>query len=817
MLGDIRYALRTFAKRPSFAIAAISTLALGIAVNTIAFSLLNSLALRPMPVRDASRVVRLRPVDANGRPGNLFSYPDYVDYRQGQRLFETLAAYVPVDLTAGRSSLDRSTTEPRAALGYLATASYFNLTGVTPSLGRVLQEQDERPGARSAVLGYAFWQSRFNSSAAVVGSTLALNGESFTIVGVASPGFAGTEPLVADVWISLPAHAVALPGAPPLLNRDAPALLVVGRLAPGSSRARAADALGVIARRLATMYPSAGVDSAIGQPRPVAVDVAPGTFFALDPGLRPVIAGVMAIVGLVLLVAAANVANLILARAVSRQREIAVRLAIGAARMRIIRQLTVEALMLSVAAGLVAILVAEWALRVLYTVGVSLTPFPWTIALNLEPDIRVFGYTLALATLGGLVLGLVPALQASSPEIVRALHGESSIAGTRLRGSRLRHGLVIVEVAASLVLLIAAGLLLRGLQSARALDLGFAPAGVVYADYDLRRLRYTKERAQAFNDALGERAMMMPGMASVGFTSHVPLHGGVRRATVRLIDAPRAAPVSTIVSTVSPGYFDTLRIPITAGRNFDRNDLDSPVIVSDGLARRFWPGESAVGKAIQGSGWPVPRTVVGVAKDASSAAIWRDKEMAIYLPAGGATDPRDVRLIVRTSASVPAAAATLEAYAASLDADLRFEATPLESLLRLWLLPSRVAAGSAATLAGMALVLACIGLYGVLSFIVSQRMREIGVRMALGADSRRVVILVVRDGWRLVGKGLAAGAACSLVTAPLLGRLLFDISAFDPVTMAAVPLLLAVVALAACYVPARRAARLQPLAVLRVD
>jgi predicted permease len=530
------------------------------------------------------------------------------------------------------------------------------------------------------------------------------------------------------------------------------------------------------------------------------------------------IAGVMAIVGLVLLVAAANVANLILAHAVSRQREIAVRLAIGAARLRIVRQLIVEALMLSVAAGLVAILIAEWAMRVLYTIGVSMAPFPWTIALNLEPDARVFGYTLALATLGGFVLGLVPALQTSSPEIVRALHGESTIGAARIRGSRLRHGLVIVEVAASLVLLVAAGLLLRGLQSARALDLGFTPAGVIYADYDLRALGYTKERAEAFNRALGDRAAAMPGTKSVGFTSHVPLHGGVRRTSVRLLDARGVAPVTTMVTTVTPGYFDTLRIPIVEGRNFDRDDVQAHVIISDGLARRFWPGEPAIGKGIQGTGWAVPRTVVGVARDASSAAIWRDKEMAIYLPAEETTtDSRDVRLIVRTAASVPSTAASLKAYAASLDADLRFEAAPLDGLLRLWLLPSRVAAGSAAALAGMALLLACIGLYGVLSFTVSQRMREIGVRMALGADARRVVLLVIRDGWRMVAKGLAAGAACSFVAAPLLGRLLFDVSAFDPLTMVGVPLLLAAVALVACYVPARRASRLEPLTVLRVD
>jgi predicted permease len=550
------------------------------------------------------------------------------------------------------------------------------------------------------------------------------------------------------------------------------------------------------------------------------VSVAPGTFFTVDPGARPIIAGVMGVVGLVLLIACANVANLMLAHAASRQREIAVRLAIGAARGRIIRQLTVEALMLSLAAGGAAILLSEWTLRVLYRLGVALAPFPWTVALDLEPDVRVFAYTLGLAAGGGLVLALAPALQASSPDIVRALQTDGAVAGGRLRGTRVRHGLVILQVAGSLVLLVAAGLLVRGLQTARALDLGFTTAGILYGEYDLKGAGYTPARANAFNAALAERARTVPGLSAVAFTSHVPLHGGVRRVTVRLLDRPAMAPVSTIASTVSPEYFETLGIRIVAGRGFNADDtggVASTAVISEGLARRFWPGEPAVGKALAAAGWTAPRIVIGVAHDASNGAIWRDKEMAVYVPVQRSTDARDLRLIVHTTGDEPSAAGALQAGAASLDPDLRFEATPLDRLLRMWLLPSRVAAGAAGALAVMALLLACVGIYGVLAFTVSHRMREIGVRMALGADARSVVSLVLRDGWRLVWKGLAAGAVGSLVTAPLLGRLLFDVSAFDPITMAGVAVLLTSVAACACYLPARRAARLEPSSVLRVD
>jgi predicted permease len=360
--------------------------------------------------------------------------------------------------------------------------------------------------------------------------------------------------------------------------------------------------------------------------------------------------------------------------------------------------------------------------------------------------------------------------------------------------------------------------LLRGLRTAEALDLGFRTAGVVYADYDPRAARYSASRAAAFNAALVESAAAIPGVTNVALTSHVPLHGGVRRAPVRLVGATGAlAEQHAILSTVSSGYFSTLQIPFVAGRGFDDGAAAQPsVVVSEGLARRFWPGRAAVGNAVSlGDG--IARTVVGVVRDASNGAIWRDKELAVYLPIDRATDPRDLRLLARTSGDPAQLRRLLAVRAGTLAADLRFVPMALDELLRLWNLPSKIAATGAAVLAAMAVALACIGLFGVLTFAVTERTRELGIRMALGADARRIVRLVLRDAMRLAGAGLAIGALIGLAAAPLLGRLLFGVRPFDPLTFTVVAALLTAVSLATAYVPARRASRLEPLTVLRTE
>jgi putative ABC transport system permease protein len=810
MFADLRYAIRALARRPSFSVTAIAMLAIGITANTIVFTLIDSLLLRPMPVPDAARVARVYPVDSAGRRHNLFSYPDYLDYRDHSHGFDTLAAYIPADATSGRWSGESGTATPRAILAYVASPEYFAVTGTNAAIGRVLQPADEQAGAAPVVVvSYTFWQSRFNADPAVLGSSLVINGRPFVVVGVGPSKFAGTEPLVADVWLPIAAHGIALPD-PGFGKRETPSLLVIGRLAAGASRASAGAALGVVARRLAAEFPAPS--------RAGDVAVEPGTFFTVDPGARPVIAIVMGTVGLVLLIACANVANLMLARAASRQREMAIRVAIGAARWRIVRQLLTEAVLVAVLAGGVALLLSGWILRILYAVGLSLAPFPWTVALSLSPDVRIFAYTFGLAMGAGVLFGLFPALQISSPHISSALHDNGTLFGVRVSRSRARNALVVVQLAGCVVLLVDAGLLARGLSNARALDLGFRADRVVYTEYDLRQLAYSSPRSIQFSRLLLERASRVPGVAAAALTSHVPMHGGVRRSRVTVDNGSEREPLWSLYSTVTPTYFDTLGIPIVEGRAFTAEDTGVPVaIVSEGLARRFWPGQKAIGQIISLAERPQPLTVVGIARDASNEALWRDKEMAVYLPVQPTSDARDLQLIVRTTVDPSVVAPALGGIVADLDPDLRFTAMPLDRLLRFWLLPSRVAAGGAAALGVVALVLAALGIYAVIAFAMSHRTREVGIRMALGADARDVLGLVLGEGGRLIATGLVIGTAGAWASAPLMGRMLFGVSAFDPFTYAVVMTFLGGVALGACYIPARRAAALPPVVALRAE
>jgi predicted permease len=365
--------------------------------------------------------------------------------------------------------------------------------------------------------------------------------------------------------------------------------------------------------------------------------------------------------------------------------------------------------------------------------------------------------------------------------------------------------------------LFAAGLLLRALLTAETLDLGFKTSGVVYADYDSRAARYTAARADVFNRALVDAARSLPGVTDVALTTHVPLHGGVRRTSVRLNGVSGAVEQQTIVASVSPDYFSVLQLPFVAGHGFEAAQAAPSVVVSDGLARRFWPGETAIGRSLTIPDSPTPLLVVGVVRDASNGAIWRDKELSLYLPIDARIDPRDLHILVRTTGDPATLRRLLASRAAALAGDLRFTPLPLGELLRIWMLPSRVAGVGVAVLATLALSLACIGLYGVLTFAVGERSRELGIRMALGADRSAVVRLILGDASRLVLTGLGIGAACALPATPILGRLLFGVSPFDPVSLAAAAAFLTVVALAAAYRPARRAARLAPLVVLRME
>jgi predicted permease len=805
MIQDLRYAMRALLRAPAFAISAVLTLAIGIAVNTIVFTLLNSLALRPMPVRDASHVVRVFPIDDSGRRRNLFSYRDLLDYRADATGFEGLTAYVPLSVTVRIRGADAEDI-----IGYAVTSNYFALLGLEPSLGRAFLPSEERSGAESAVavIGHTLWRRYFGSDPAVIGASLVINDRTFTVIGVGPERFGGTEPLAPDVWVPIGTQSTVAPGADLLNDRGAPWLLVAGRLKPGVSRDAAGAPLNVVAQRLAADHPAPG--------RPVAVEVAAGAFFPVDPALRPLILLVLCIVGLVLAIAAANVANLILARTTSRQRELAVRLAMGATRWRLVRQLVTESLAIGLLGGAAGLLLSVWTLRFLYPIGLSLLPFAWgAVVLDLSPDVRVFAYTVAIALGAGILLGLAPALQASTPHLAGALHDDGAMIGGRMRRSRLRQALVIVQIAVSLVLLVGAGLLARGLYRARSLDLGFDTAGVVFTRYDLRRHGYTAERAAGLNALLVDTAAAARGVTAVALTSHVPLDGGVKRTTVSLEGS--GARVECTTTTVTASYFDAMKIPVIAGRAFadDESRQGAPVaMISEGLAARFWPGVDPIGRQLAADGLQVPLTILGVVRDASHA-LWRDKAMSLYLPLGPASDPRDVHLLVRTSEDPAPLVMALRQRVRALDRGLTFTATPLDSLLALWILPSRIAAIAAAVLGCLALVLASVGLYGVMAYTVSDRTREIGIRMALGARAADVRRLVLAEGGRLIAIGIAAGLAGAVVLGRMLRRFVFDVSALDPLTFVVIPVCLCAVALGACYFPARRASRVEPLVAMR--
>jgi putative ABC transport system permease protein len=807
-VNDFRYALRTLTGSPAFALVAIGTLALGIAVNTVAFSLVNVLALRPMPVRDGSHVIRLYPLNEQGRRQNLFSYADYVDYRAQSTVLDALVAYMPLEITIGEA-------EPREGLAYAVSANYFSALGIDVSLGRSVGPSDlaGRDTNHVAVISSDYWVRRLNADPNVIGSTIKVNGLALSIIGVGPKQFMGTEPLLADVWIPLTLQRVISPRADLLADGAGSWLLCVGRLRPGMSHAMAEQILSRLAIRLATERP--------GRDRPAGIGVARGTFFPLDGGEKQPIAIVMVIVGLVLLIACANITNLVIARLASRQRELAVRVAIGANRWQVVRQLMSESTVLAVGSGLLGLLISSWTLRVVYPIGLSLIPFQWAVMLDVRPDFRVFAYTMVLGFVAALAFGLVPALQASSTTVAPALHDEGTMLGVGLRRSALRNGLVVVQIALSLMLLVTAGLLARGLQHARALDLGFQADGVAFANYDLARHDYTPARAIEFHERILARVAGVAGVSSVALTSHVPLTGGVRRTTLHLEGATDAGGESVWCkyTFVTPSYFDALGIPIVAGRNLTPAEAASGArvaLISEALAARFWRHENPLGRKLQTESLGLV-TVVGIARDAADVALWREKELSLYLPPQTGPDHLALRVLVRTGGSLSLAMSALREEARAADPDVRVAVTPLADELRFWILPSKVAAIAAGIVGLLGALLASIGLYGVLAFVVGRRTREFGIRLALGADAPDVLRLVLREAAVLIAGGIGIGLAGAAGCSRLLKVMLFGVNPVDPVTFLAVPALLTAVALTASYLPARRATKIDPLAALRTE
>jgi macrolide transport system ATP-binding/permease protein len=811
---DLKYAARMLGKNPGFTAVAVLTLALGIGVNTTIFSLYNAIALRPLPVRDPAGVVSIYRSVSNDARFDVHSYPDFRDYREHNTVFSGLVAYSGAHAQLSGSGDPSAAAEPLD--GAIVSGDYFSVLGVDAAIGRTFSaEEDQTPGAHPVViLGYELWQRRFAADANIAGKQITLNGLAYTVVGVTPRGFTGTLPETPAFWVPLMMQENVLPGRELLTARDAGWLRIVGRLKPGVTPAQAQAEMEILASQYT--QPHAEKDQRF------TLTVLPAS--ALTPAQKGDVTSLavllMAAVGLILLMACANVANLMIARAVSRQKEMGVRLSLGATRGRLFRQLLTESTLIALLAGAGALLAAVWMSDLVQRV----IPLPGGNALSLDvtPDARIVGFTIFLSLFTSVAFGFLPALEATRLDLTCALREEGSAFGRRFSRSRLRAALVVTQVAGSLILLVAAGLLLRALDKARSVDPGFEVKNLFVVSADLRVQGYDSARAEQFQRRTMARISALPGVKSVALAQVVPL-GADFYATAVMAEgrepAAGAAPATVNFNIVSPNYFETLGIPLVLGRGFSEQDARDGALVAvitESMARRFWPGENPIGKRLrQGEKNPY-REVIGVAKDTRSAYLWEAGTQCLYLPVSSKDQP-DLKMLLRTERDAESLPGGVRGAVREFDGRLQVSVARLEDNMALWLWPSRVGAMLSGVLGFLALLLAAVGLYGIAAFTVSQRTREIGVRMALGAQASDIYRLLLGQGSRLVGMAIAIGLAAAICASSVLAKFLYGLDAMDAATIAGVALLLGVVALAAGTIPARRATRVDPLVALRYE
>ncbi len=807
LLQDLRYATRMMLKSPNYTLIAVITLALGIGANTAIFSLVNTALLRPLPVERPEQLVSINNLSLS-LP--LFSYPNYRDFRDRNNSFSGMLAYRPAPVSLSANGVNER------LWGNLATGDYFEVLGVKPALGRFFTPDDDKtPGGHPiAVLTYDCWQKRFAGDPQVIGKTVIVNGRNFTVIGVAPRGFYGSEIIYRpEMWFPMMMLAQIQGGSHYLEARDISNFLVQGRLRPGVTARQAEAELKTIAAQLAREFPkeNEGLNVALS---PVGLV---GSF--MRGPVTSFVGVLMAVVGLVLLLACANLANLLLARATERRKEIAVRLAIGASRLRIVRQLLTESALLSMLGGALGLLLAVWLVDAMMAFK---PPIDFPLSIELSIDGRVLLFTLIVSTLTGVIFGLLPALQSSKSDLVPALKDESSLGG--YRRSWLRSGLVVFQVSLSLVLLICAGLTLRGLQRAQSLDPGFTPRNALETSFDLSLQGYDGPRAREFRRRLLERVRALPGVQYAGLSNFVPLsmNGNANPIYVEGQPEQRGANAPTAMTyRASPGFLPALGTRLLQGRDFTEQDGESNpsvAIVNETFARRFWPGQSALGKRFSRASSAGPWIeVVGVIQDGKYFSLSEGPTPFVYTnlhPQSGA----DLIMVVRTASEPQSAMAAIRREFQLLDATLPlYDVQTMVEHMALPLFPARVAATLLGSFGTLALALAAIGIFGVMSYAVTQRTREIGIRMALGAQALAIFKLVVGQGLKLTALGLAIGLAGAFAGTRLMSGLLYGVSALDVVTFAGVSALLAMVVLLACYIPARRATKVDPMIALRYD
>jgi putative ABC transport system permease protein len=816
LVQDVRLGFRMLIKSPAFTITVALTLGLGIGANAAVFSIVNTMLLRPLPVSNPRNLYVLSTTHQENQDPHSVSWLDYLEYETRRDIFPDMAACAIS--FAGLSADNRA---DRIAVSYV-TGSYFPMLGIRPAVGRLIQTDEGRVHGADpiVVLGHRYWKKRFNADPSVVGRTVRINAQPTTIVGVVPEEFLGTYTLVEfDAYMPL---GMMFPDAvykEIVERRDNHELRVLARLAPGVDLARAQAGIDVIARQLETQFPDTN--------KTVRMRLIPeyrARPEANNADSIPYVASIfLLLVGLVLVVACVNVVNLLLVRGTVRQRELAVRAALGAGRLRLARQLLTESLVLAALGGVAGLVIGRWGSTL-----ISQIPFPADIPIHFDLafDWRVFTYIAVIALGAGLIVGVLPAIRASRSDLNAVLReGGRSMADGSAR-QRLRAALIVGQVAVSLVLLVVAGLFVRSVRSAQSVDLGFDYSNVLNLAMDVSQQGMDESRGRAFYRQVEERVKTLPGVESVSYAYSTPFgyYGAVE--AVEAEGHPVAndqRPPQIGYNVVGTDYFKTMRIPIARGRAFTQQDSETarPVaIVNEFMANRLWPGEEAIGKRFRmlapNARW---LEVVGVSKDGKYRYIFEDRDNYFFTPL--TQDYRAQRALhLRTTAAPDLLAPAVQKEIRALNPDLPlYDVRSMRSSMGggngFFLLNMGALFGGALGLLG--LVLALVGIYGVVSYAANQRTQEIGVRMALGAQARDILSLVVGQGLMLVAIGLALGLLAAFGVSSLLGTLLFGISSRDPITYISVPILLGLMAVAASYIPARRATKVDPLIALRSE
>lgn len=804
LLHDLRYAARMQRKNPAFTIIAVIALALGIGANTAIFSVVNTVLLRPLPYKDPERLAMVwEDASKHGYPRDTPAAANFVDWRDQNQVFEGMAAI------ADESFNLTGTGEPERLEGRRVSANLFPLLGVEPQLGRVFTAEEDQPGAQRVVLlSYALWQRRFGGDPSMVGKALTLNGESHIVVGVMPARF--QFPSSDDqAWVPI---ALAPQEA---ANRNRHYLQVVARLKPGVTLPQAQTEMSTIATRLQQQYPQSNAD--LG----AAVT---SLHEHLVGDIKPALLILLGAVGLVLLIACANVANLLLARAAVRQKEIAVRVALGARRWRLIRQFLTESVLLSTLGGVVGLAIAYGGLILLK----AFIPENISQAREIAIDLKVLGFTLFVSVATGVIFGLAPAIQAVRFNQIETLKEGGRDAATGGSGKRLRSLLMMSEVAISLVLLIGAGLLINSFLRLRNVDPGFRADNLLTMRIVLPEPKYEEhERRTAFYTDLVERVQSQAGVRSAAVTTNLPLYYQGNSISVRLEGRPDPQPgqeLIVVTRIISPGYFDTMTIPVLSGRKFtDQDTATSPsaVVISETMAHRFWPNEDAIGKRIAAGRVRSDQDwiqVIGVVKDVRQFELTADPRPQMYLTyrQAGFFAPRD--LVVKTDVDPASMAATVRKAVWEIDKDQPVSnIQTMEEIFADSIARQRFSMLLLAIFATVALVLAGVGIYGVMSYSVAQRTHEIGIRMALGAQTPAVLKLAVGYGMKLVIAGIIIGLIAAFALTQVMATLLFGVTPTDPTTFTLISVLLVCVAAIASYIPARRATKVNPIIALRYE